>query len=531
MFANGVNREIELPTEPAEAAPGLRPHRQRISKLRTGGFVLLQLFVGGALSLGGLVATSTPAAAQMAGWWTGDHAISQGYGCTSFSSEPPRASCPSQKPNWHSGIDIGMGCGTPLYAAAPVDVIAVGGSETGFGPYYPTLKLPDGHYVILGHVQQTVVTAGQHLVTGTLISYSGTLGNSTGCHLHFEVRTKATSGSDIDPTPYFYPSQGAVGSGAPTVTTTSGLQITFWNGPSNHLFESWYVESTGKWNGPVDVTASYFGGAAPLSSAPTATVTPDGSQQIVFWRGPSNHLYEAWYVTNPGQWHGPVDVTASYLGGAAPLSSAPSVAVSPDNATQLVFWQGPSNHLYEAWYATNPGQWHGPVDVTASYLGGADPLSSAPSVAVSHDNSSQIVFWQGPSNHLFEAWYVTNPGQWHGPADVTASYLGGAAPLSSAPSVAVSPDNATQLVFWQGPSNHLYEAWYATNPGQWHGPVDVTASYFGGAAPLSSSPSVAVTTDNSSQIVFWRGPSQLMYEAWYATNPGQWHGPVNKEWG
>ena len=92
-------------------------------------------------------------------------------------------------------------------------------------------------------------------------------------------------------------------------------QTVFWQGPGNYLFEQWFLG--GAWNGPVDVSASFFGGGAPLYSAPVITITTSGTQ-ILFWRGPWNHVFEAWF---DGHWNGPVDATASYFGGNAPLSS------------------------------------------------------------------------------------------------------------------------------------------------------------------------------------------------------------------
>jgi hypothetical protein len=40
-----------------------------------------------------------------------------------------------------------------------------------------------------------------------------------------------------------------------------------------------------------------------LTSSPSATVTVDGSQQLVFWQGAGNTLWEAWYAL--GHWNGP----------------------------------------------------------------------------------------------------------------------------------------------------------------------------------------------------------------------------------
>ncbi|MHB8717845.1 MAG: beta strand repeat-containing protein [Candidatus Dormibacteria bacterium] len=306
-----------------------------------------------------------------------------------------------------------------------------------------------------------------------------------------------TSGQIIVSTPPGF-NAGAVGS--PSVAVTPSQQLVFWQGAGGHLMEAWYQYG---WNGPVDVTASAFGGADPLTSAPSVTYAPRSGQQLVFWQGAGGHLFEAWYQNG---WNGPVDVTASFFGGAAALSSAPSVTVTATQ--QLVFWQGAGGHLFEAWYQNG---WNGPVDITASFFGGAGALTSSPTVTVTA--TQQLVFWQGAGGHLFEAWYQNG---WNGPVDVTASFLGGTDPATSAPTVTVA--GAQQLLFWQGAGGHLFEAWYQNG---WNGPVDVTASFFGGAEPAVSAPSVAYT--GSQQLLFWEGPGAQLVEAWYQNG---WNGPV-----
>ena len=304
--------------------------------------------------------------------------------------------------------------------------------------------------------------------------------------------------------------------GVTPATGTYGVMQTqqdvFWQDGAGHLEEIWYAG--GSWHGPLDLTATFFGGAAPLQSAPSAEMMPDGSQQLVFWTGPGSHLFEAWYSNG---WHGPLDLSGAFLGGAV-LQSAPSAQVLPDGSQQLVFWQGAGGALTEAWYAG--GTWHGPLDLTNAFFGGVSPLQSAPSAQVMPDGSQQLVFWQGNGNHAVEAWYSNG---WHGPLDLTSTFLGGAAPLQSSPSATVLPDESQQLLFWQGPGGGLNEAWYAG--GSWHGPLDLTAAFLGGVAPLQSSPSATVLPDGSQQLAFWQGPGGHLDEAWYAG--GGWHGPVD----
>ena len=136
------------------------------------------------------------------------------------------------------------------------------------------------------------------------------------------------------------------------VTPDGTQQLVFWQGTDNRLTEVWYAHS---WNGPVEWT-----GLGSISSPPSVTVTTDGSTQLVFYRSPAGHLLESWYT---GSWHGSVDWTTNAFGGQGALTSSPSATVTPDGSSQLVFWQGAGATLWEGWFAG--GSWHGPVNFSA----------------------------------------------------------------------------------------------------------------------------------------------------------------------
>jgi hypothetical protein len=288
--------------------------------------------------------------------------------------------------------------------------------------------------------------------------------------------------------------------GAPQVAVTpdGSQQLVFWKSTTtNQLNEAWFA--LGSWHGPIS-----FPQLGALTSTPAVAVTKDGSTQLVFWQGPGGHLFEAWFS---GSWNGPVDITGAALHGQGALASAPSVVTTTDGS-QLVFWRGADAHPGEAWYSA--GGWHGPIDFTT--LGS---LASAPSATITPDGSTQLVFFQGLDSRLNEDYFTLNA--WHGPVD-----FAGLGTLASSPSVAVTPDSSTQIVFSKSPAGHLQEDWFTQ--GSWHGPADITNA-IGGAGLLTSAPSATITTDGSTQLVFWQGAGATLWEAWYAQ--GSWHGPVN----
>jgi hypothetical protein len=354
------------------------------------------------------------------------------------------------------------------------------------------------------HRASTVVAAG---AVGLILALVGVPGRGASAEAHIATAHTAdtstpiaeTAATPLPPSTPFSPQ----GVGAPQVAVIpdGSTQLVFWRDTATNLLaEAWY---TGVWNGPVE-----FPQMGTMSSAPAVAVTKDGSTQLVFWEGLSGHLIEAWYTG--GTWYGPLDLNNTYLyttSGSPDLDSAPSVTTTRDG-TQLVFWRGFDGHLGEAWYGNGGWTTTACTGCPVTFLGS---MASAPSSAVTADGSTQLVFFQGADGRLTEDWYT---GSWHGPAEFGAT--------SSAPGAAVTPDGSTQFVFHQSAAGHLLESWYT---GRWNGPADWTISAFGGAGLLASSPSAAVTADGSTQLVFWQGTGNTLWEAWYAG--GAWHGPVN----
>ncbi|MDJ0694314.1 M23 family metallopeptidase [Mastigocoleus sp. MO_188.B34] len=93
---------------------------------------------------------------------------------------------------FHSGIDLAAAMGTPIIA------VESGRVETAdwLGGYGLTaiLKHNDRQKTLYGHMSEILVQPGQVVEKGTVIGRVGSTGNSTGPHLHFEVRQRTSSG-------------------------------------------------------------------------------------------------------------------------------------------------------------------------------------------------------------------------------------------------------------------------------------------------------------------------------------------------
>ncbi|MFI2431697.1 peptidoglycan DD-metalloendopeptidase family protein [Streptomyces sp. NPDC018693] len=99
--------------------------------------------------------------------------------------------------NRHTGQDFAVPVGTPVRAvgAGRVARVACGGA---FGMQV-VLEHTGGYYTQYAHLASVAVDQGERVVAGQWIGQSGSTGNSTGPHLHFEVRITPEMGSAVDP--------------------------------------------------------------------------------------------------------------------------------------------------------------------------------------------------------------------------------------------------------------------------------------------------------------------------------------------
>ncbi|MET7701306.1 M23 family metallopeptidase [Streptomyces sp. NPDC005485] len=102
----------------------------------------------------------------------------------------------------HSGQDFAVATGTQVVAAHGGTVVKAGGNGAGDGSAYGNaivIRHGNGTYSQYAHLSRIDVRVGQVVATGQHIARSGSTGNSSGPHLHFEIRTTANFGSAVDP--------------------------------------------------------------------------------------------------------------------------------------------------------------------------------------------------------------------------------------------------------------------------------------------------------------------------------------------
>ncbi|MFI9567198.1 transglycosylase family protein [Streptomyces rishiriensis] len=113
---------------------------------------------------------------------------------------PYHATGSSWSKGYHTGVDFPVPTGTSVKAVTAGEVVSAGWGGS-FG-YQVVIRHADGRYTQYAHLSAISVRDGQSVSCGQRIGRSGSTGNSTGPHLHFEVRTGPGFGTDIDPLSY-----------------------------------------------------------------------------------------------------------------------------------------------------------------------------------------------------------------------------------------------------------------------------------------------------------------------------------------
>lgn len=99
---------------------------------------------------------------------------------------------------YHTGVDFAVPVGTDVIAVCDGVI-----ENANWGAAYGTqlVQKVDGGWVIYAHLSKALVKAGDKVKKGQHIGESGNTGNSSGPHLHFEMRDNIrwSAGKDIDP--------------------------------------------------------------------------------------------------------------------------------------------------------------------------------------------------------------------------------------------------------------------------------------------------------------------------------------------
>lgn len=102
---------------------------------------------------------------------------------------------PRMKGHVGGGIDYAVPTGTPVYATHAGKVLAAGRSGSGYGTWV-NVDYGRGYQAVFAHLSRAGVQRGDVVRAGELLGRSGSTGNSTGPHLHYELRR---NGASIDP--------------------------------------------------------------------------------------------------------------------------------------------------------------------------------------------------------------------------------------------------------------------------------------------------------------------------------------------
>jgi murein DD-endopeptidase MepM/ murein hydrolase activator NlpD len=102
---------------------------------------------------------------------------------------------------WHSGIDLGVYTGTPVLATHSGTVTFAGWSEIGYG--YLVILQSGAFTTYYAHLSAFNVATGDLVGRGSVLAWSGSTGNSSGPHVHYEVRI-----NDVPVDPYTFSQRG-----------------------------------------------------------------------------------------------------------------------------------------------------------------------------------------------------------------------------------------------------------------------------------------------------------------------------------
>jgi murein DD-endopeptidase MepM/ murein hydrolase activator NlpD len=171
----------ELSSQESEYMEAIETNEAELAEVESA----IRAAAAAASSGGGSISGSTGSGSGVLNYPTDSRSISAGF--PNYSSG-----------SYHGGIDFPVSTGSNVYAAASGTVILVKYLNYSYG-YHVMIDHGDGLSTLYAHNSQILVSVGDTVSAGQVIALSGSTGNSTGPHCHFEVRV---NGSQVNPLNY-----------------------------------------------------------------------------------------------------------------------------------------------------------------------------------------------------------------------------------------------------------------------------------------------------------------------------------------
>ena len=221
--------------------------------------------------------------------------------------------------SYHSGTDFPVALNTPVYSTCDGEVVSVQSLTTSYGKHIKIKAVVNNSvvYTRYCHLNSYIVSSGDKVKAGQLIGYSGSTGNSTGPHLHYEVRNANDYYGNVS-SPTLNPRNYLPGTSY-TFSTNDGTTSSGCNCSTSYA--GTYTVNTSQY--PLTMRSGHGTGYSAVTTIPKGTevtVTKgDGTWAHVEWNGYSGYCALEYLVRKSNNPKGVVD---SLNGGANSIELA-----------------------------------------------------------------------------------------------------------------------------------------------------------------------------------------------------------------